>query len=232
MKQLYIFGLLLLLPLFGFSQGEYNNWYFGIHAGMTFNFGAPVALTNCAPTFAIRQCPFTVSDSAGNLQFYVGTYTAFGYMAGVVYNKNHQVMPNSTYLASEWDVDQNYFVVPEPGHDSLFYIFAMDGFPVPGYPNPLGLTYSFLDLRLNGGLGDISGSRNIQIPGAQQTYGMLSGIRHKNNHDVWITVRDYANSYNYLTYLITSAGINTTPVISTSHFKISNQFFTPSMAGN
>ena len=211
----------MLMPFIGFSQGEYNNWYFGEHAGMTFNFGAPVALTNCAPTFAIRQCPFTVSDSAGNLLFYVGIYLNSEYMAGVVYNKNHQVMSNSTYLATMWEVYQNYFVVPKLDDDSSYYIFAMDGYPVPGYPNPLGLTYSLLDLRLNGGLGDIvAGQRNIQVPGAQQTQRMLTGIRHHNNHDVWITVRNNENSSSFLTYLITAAGINATPVISSSLFKL------------
>ena len=41
----------LVMPLYSYSQGEFNNWYFGIHAGITFINGAPVALTNCENAF-------------------------------------------------------------------------------------------------------------------------------------------------------------------------------------
>jgi hypothetical protein len=36
-----ITGLIFLLHFAGFAQGEFNNWYFGDAAGITFNSGPP-----------------------------------------------------------------------------------------------------------------------------------------------------------------------------------------------
>jgi hypothetical protein len=93
----------------------------------------------------------------------------------------------------------------------------MDYLQSSSYPNAKGLSYSIIDMRLNGGLGDIvPGQKNIQVAGAGQTAMMLSGTRHQNNQDVWITVRNYMNSKLFLSYLVTTAGINPVPVVSSS----------------
>jgi hypothetical protein len=70
---------------FGFSQGEFNNWYFGEHAGLNFASGTPVVLTNCSPLFFCEFTTATVSDSSGNLLFYAD-YSR-------VFNRNHAIMP-------------------------------------------------------------------------------------------------------------------------------------------
>jgi uncharacterized protein (TIGR02145 family) len=212
----------VLFPLLIFPQGEFNNWYFGKHAGITFNSGNPTALINCAPSFAENHAPYTVSDSLGNLMFYAGLYFESQYMNGTVYNKNGQIMPNGRYLYTGWGTNQNYMAVQKLDDDSAYYLFAMDERYSPdNYPNPKGLTYSVIDMRLDGGLGDIaSGQKSIQVPGTEQTAAMLSCTRHKNNHDVWLTVRKYINSNSYLTYLITGAGINAVPIVSNSLFNL------------
>jgi len=214
-------GFFFLFPCFLFSQGTNNNWYFGKHAGVTFNYGNPVALTNCATSFAEKYCPFSVSDSSGNLLFYAGIYYESENLQGTVYDRSHQIMPNGHYLYTGWDTKQNYLAIQKLDDDSSYFLFAMDEGYTQNYTNPKGLTYSVIDLRLNGGFGDIvPGQKSIQIPGAEQTNYMLSTTRHKNNHDVWIAVRKYVNSNSYLTYLITSSGINTVPVVSSSLFNL------------
>ncbi len=222
---IWFFILLVLAfcqgPLPAYSQREFNNWYFGKHAGVSFNSGNPVALTNCATSFAEKYCPFSVSDSSGNLLFYAGIYFESENLQGTVYDKSHLVMPNGHYLYTGWDTKQNYLAVQKLNDDSSYFLFAMDEGYTLNYTNPKGLTYSVVDLRLNGGYGDIvPGQKSIQVPGAEQTNYMLSCTRHKNNHDVWVTVRKYVNSNSYLTYLITAAGINTVPVVSSSLFNL------------
>jgi uncharacterized protein (TIGR02145 family) len=228
-RTLSLFGLCFLFPFLSFSQGEFNNWYFGFHSGVTFNSGNPIALTNCAPYFSCQHVSSTVSDSTGSLLFYAGIYNYTGYLYGTIYNKNHQPMSNGQNLPTYWATHQNYLAVQKLDDDSSYYLFTMDGEYDPiNYPNPKGLTYSSIDMRLNGGLGDIvAGQKAIQIPGAGQTRDMLSGTRHKNNCDVWITVRNYMNSYSYLTYLITSAGITPAPVVSNSLIKLVFQAIDP-----
>jgi len=56
-----------LFPFFGFSQGEWKNWYFGSQAGVTFNGGSPQYLMDSP--MATNRSMATVSDSLGNLLF-------------------------------------------------------------------------------------------------------------------------------------------------------------------
>jgi hypothetical protein len=80
--------LIGLLSTFGFSQGEANIWYFGQNAGLDFNGGSPVALTN--GQLATDEGCATISDTNGQLLFYTDGIT--------VYNKNHSIMANGTGL--------------------------------------------------------------------------------------------------------------------------------------
>jgi uncharacterized protein (TIGR02145 family) len=192
------------------SQGEFNNWYFGDKAGITFNTIPPSPLTNCAGSFFSLLNPGAISDSSGNLLFYANwTY---------VYNKNHQVMLNGSGLSSLGSVDQQCFIMQSLSDDSLYYLFTMDSHLDPVFnPDAKGLCYSVVDMRLDGGLGGIvPGLKNVQVMGAGQTSDALTLTRHRNNRDAWIVVREYNNSNKFLAYKITASGINPLPVISNS----------------
>ncbi len=116
MKIKIITGLILLLPLVGFSQGEWNKWYFGFNAGVDFNSGSPIALTNCNPWFDNLYYSVSVSDSLGSLLFYSdGRY---------VFNKNHEVMPDGNTLYA--DGRQGTFAFRKPGSQHIYYLFTMD----------------------------------------------------------------------------------------------------------
>jgi len=82
-----------LFPDYLYPQGEWNNWYFGRHAGITFNSGIPVPLTNCIPSYWSDMSTLTVSDSLGNLLFYGGNSTDER-----VYNRNNVLMPNGILI--------------------------------------------------------------------------------------------------------------------------------------
>jgi len=72
-------ALFLSLPFFGFTQKEFNNWYFGDSAGVSFNIGVPVVfMTNKMPS--VFDGSSNISDSLGNILFYSN--------GGEVYNRN------------------------------------------------------------------------------------------------------------------------------------------------
>ena len=133
-----------------------------------------------------------------------------------IYNRNQQVMPNGNLIGAGGNL-QPSFVVKNPGNDSIYYLFTMDEMAWSVDPDPKGLLYSVIDMDLDGGLGDIPpGQKGIVVPGAEITAEMLTGTRAQNNRDAWIVARKYQNSNEYLTYHVTSAGIDLNPVISNS----------------
>ena len=81
MKKILILTI-LFYSTFVFSQKEANIWYFGENAGLDFNSGTPVALTDGQLNTG-EGCA-SISDSSGNLLFYTDGVT--------VYNKNHANM--------------------------------------------------------------------------------------------------------------------------------------------
>ena len=93
----------LFFPIFSFSQGENNMWYFGHHAGLNFNSGSPVPINNAATMFWGYECTSTPSDSLGNILFYES--------ASYVFNRNNTVMPNGSLLGTVDQPNQPFFAV-------------------------------------------------------------------------------------------------------------------------
>jgi len=205
-KHLYLFGLLLSLPFLGFSQGEWNNWIFGKHAGITFNSGSPVPITTVSPLYYAWEQTLTVSDSLGNLLFYANGWK--------IWNRNNIVMPNGSGLIGGNICQQPVFSAPVPGFPTRYYVF-MVGDPVNGNNTLIGFHYSVVDMSLQGGLGDvISIQKNIYVPGGDSAVDQLTGTRSQNNTDIWIVVRKHNPVTHYLAYRVDASGLNTTPVVS------------------
>ena len=177
------------------AQNEAAIWYFGENAGLDFNSGAPVALTDGA--MITQEGCATISDGNGNLLFYTSGVT--------IWDRTHNPMPNGTGLLGDFSSSQSAIVVPDPGNPDLYYIFTVDDL---GGPN--GFQYSVVDMTLNGGLGDVT-LRNIPLttPVAEK----LTAVEHANGTDIWVLVHTYGNDQ-FLAYLVTPTGLVTTPVVS------------------
>ncbi|GEM_PF-376356 len=207
MKHIYLIGLLLSLPFFGFSQGEWNNWYFGEWAAISFNSGTPQFQAGSQMS-AIRACA-SVSDSLGNLLFYTDGHS--------VYDRTNSIMPNGTGLLAQ-NQDQSVFVVHNISDLNLYYIFTLNCRNCWPPPNPgLGLHYSVIDMRLNGGSGDIVASqKNIMLLDSTHYPISMTATRSHNNKDVWLIVRNSNSDNTFYAFQITSGGIQQPPVISPS----------------
>ena len=104
---------IILIPNLLFSQpGVNSNWYFGNYAGITFNSGSPVALTNGA--LITTEGVATISDNSGNLLFYTDGVT--------VYNRNHVTMTNGTGLFGDASSTQSAIIVQKPGFNNIYYL--------------------------------------------------------------------------------------------------------------
>jgi len=178
-----------------YSQGESNNWYFGDRAGITFNLGAPISLTDGVLN-TLEGCS-TISDPNGNLLFYTDGTT--------VYDRTHNVMPNGTGLLADTSASQSAMIIPQPGSLDIFYIFTIDNL------NGYGLHFSVVDLSLNGGLGDVTNRKNVLLhtPSTEK----ITAVRHANGTDIWI-VSQKASTGQFFNYLIDNNGINLSGVVS------------------
>lgn len=173
---LLIFILLLNLPIYP-QSGPTSNWYFGSNAGITFNSGTPVALTNGALT--TTEGVATISDNFGNLLFYTNGVT--------VWNRNHLIMTNGAGLLGDFSSTQSAIIVQKPLSNNIYYIFTSDN-----DAGPDGIRWSEVDMTLSGGLGSITSNKNIAllVP-AQLSSEKLCAVRNCNNRDLWIISKDW-----------------------------------------
>jgi len=194
-----IVSILVSFPLFSEAQKEYDIWYFGENAGVDFNTGNPVVLTN--GQIDTEEGTSVICDSIGNLLFYTD--------GEKVLNRNHQQMPNGFGLSGSFSSSQSALIVKKPGSNRYYYIFTTDAqFGIMGGCGCL--SYSVVDMSLNGGTGDVT-QKNIVLSNVMEE--KISGVLHRNRQDIWI-VSHQGHTNRFLTYKVTSAGVDTNPVIS------------------
>src|ERR1700754_4994909 len=83
-----------------------NQWYFGRFAGLSFSSIPPVGVGGGqVNTLEGTSC---ISDENGTLLFYTNGV--------LVYNRNHELMPNGIGLKGHVSSFQNSVIVPTPGN--------------------------------------------------------------------------------------------------------------------
>ena len=199
MIKLKLIILFLLLYVIGYTQipGQTTNWYFGTNAGITFNSGSPVALTNGSLT--TTEGVATISDNSGNLLFYTNGVS--------VWNRNHLVMTNGTGLFGDFSSTQSAIIVQKPDQSNIYYIFTSDN-----DAGPDGICYSIVDMSLSTGLGAVT-IKNTQLktPSCEK----LCAVRHCNNVDVWVISHDW-NTNVFTAWSVSSFGVAGITAWSTS----------------
>jgi gliding motility-associated-like protein len=183
------------------GQNETKKWYFGEYAALDFMTNPPTPMFNSAMT-AGEGCA-SMADAAGNLLFYTNY--------DIIYNSQHVPMANGTGLIGNFSSTQAALIVKQPGSTSLYYVFMQSGVGMGTYE---GFHYSIVDMSLAAGMGSVT-VKNVPLY-VNLIWGMaekLCGVRHCNGSDVWIITHEMASN-NFRAYLLTSAGVNPTPVIS------------------
>ncbi|MEZ4795884.1 MAG: T9SS type B sorting domain-containing protein [Flavobacteriaceae bacterium] len=234
-KILLIVSLILWVNLS--AQNEAANWYFGQNAGIQFdNTGNLIGSIDGGQLSTVEGCT-TISDTNGNLLFYTdGT---------LVYNRNHQLMPNGTGLFGDSSSTQSALVVPKPGDANIYYIFTVDTAAVD--QTDFGFNYSEVDMALDGGLGDIT-LKNINL--LQNCSEKITAVlKDCASQSIWVITfasEDGLSSIfnTYHSYEVSTAGVNITSIKSTFPINISGErgsikvspdgtkFISANMAGN
>lgn len=184
------------------SAKQAHIWYFGEKAGMDFNAGSAIPLTNQNVMLAMNASS-VISDSLGNILFLTN--------GRKVYDRTFSIMPNATELYGNLGATQPCIIVPLPGFSHIFYLFTLD---MAFVPNPQsqtkGLTYSIVDMTLRNGLGDATDMLNLPL--LKPVCSKITAVKHGNGKDFWILAHKF-NSNEFYAYLLTSSGLSD-PVIS------------------
>ncbi|MBP7168020.1 MAG: T9SS type A sorting domain-containing protein [Bacteroidia bacterium] len=209
MRSLFLIIFLLVNTV---TSAQYTDryWAFGDSAGIDFK-----NLSNPQPANSILRVRGTcasICDSAGDLLFYCGSPNWIQWLApnniitdGTVINKNHQVFESGDSLVGAlWY--QEMVIVPKPGVDSLFYIFAAGVTTAKK-----GLFYSIVDLNYNNGQGRVI-QKNVQLRNDYIT-DCITAVRHGNGRDWWVLVRSWSSTpTNDITaYLVSPSGVTAMP---------------------
>lgn len=209
MKHLY---LLLILSFFygsASAQGENNIWAFGYGSGLDFSTGSPRAYGSALYTV---EGSASVCGKNGNLKFYSDGAKAF--------NRLHKVMPNGSGLLTDLSITQGVVIVPAVGDTNRYYLFVIcsEGNLQTSYL----LNYSVIDMRLDGGNGDIvPGLKNIRIDSILSEKMFVTRAEGCN---YWVMVHG-SRKPEFHAYKITADGVQTTPVVSTTSFTGDGQFW-------
>ena len=188
-----VFGL---CSLFMFSQNEANIWYFGEYAGLDFNNSSPVPLLDSQMN--AQEGTAVISDTDGNLLFYTDGIT--------VWNRVHQVMFNGEGLKGGLSSFQSAIIVPNPEDINLYYIFTVDH-----ETEPNGLQYSEVDMTLDDGLGGVTSAKNIFLH--SPTPEMITAAKSSTSNEYWVVSHKW-DANEFISYNVSGAGVNHTPVIS------------------
>ncbi len=162
MRKAVLLGLGLLLGRMVFAQKQADNWYFGRNAGISFNSGSPVALTD-GRLNTLEGCS-SISDFDGNLLFYTDGST--------IWNADQAVMQNGTDLNGDFSSTSSGLIVPQPNNPGIYFVFTVDE---PHHDNADddpgtfdgdrvndGLNYSIVDMTQDGGLGAVT-TKNVPL---------------------------------------------------------------------
>lgn len=191
-----------------FAQMEVSKWYFGVNCALDFAGGNPVVI-NPGKTMASAGTAVIADHTTGELLFYTDGRN--------FWNRQHQVMQNAHTMPSYCyaQMTQPAIILPSLVHDYLYHVFAVR----PTFEEPpasplyncsnspviedlddeesgLALFYYLLDMRLDGGLGNVVEAVSNVVVQSNITE-KVTAIPHSESPGYWVIVHGWKNSNFY-----------------------------------
>jgi hypothetical protein len=223
------FTLIVLMMSLGWASAQvpYNKtpeylrgnqrWWVSGKVGLDFSSGT-------AQGYRFEPLP-TLANMGGASVSDPVTGTHLFYTNGTeIFNAAHVMMPNG--LHSVGFAGNNVCVVPVIGEPDRYYVFALRSVGTSGIGTPW-LSYRIVDMSLDAGKGDVDTPNNTIVLTNRSLSEPMVAIP-GDNCDIWLVVHVYgknkneANAFDYLAYHITSAGIDTIPVVSQGKMNMLN----------
>ncbi len=209
MKRILLFIAGLFTVISGFSQMNPGNiWVLGKNVKIDFSGGNAVAYNINNPDFDQGEGVANVCDASGNLLFYTDGVT--------VWDVNNTVIADN--LDGHTSSTQSALIIPNPatwnannGFYSEYYLFTVSS--IEDGSNPF---LSYYKLSWNGNNWTITESGNLLYNVSER----IAGVRIAGKDSYWVVTHGYStnssdsNAKTFYAFLVSSYGLNTTPVTS------------------
>ena len=177
------------------AQNEALVWHFGDSIAVSFASGSPLRIAPSSMT-SPEGCA-SICDANGQLLFYTNgggriPAQSGGQNPGMIWDRNGGLMYDM--MGTEgggFSARQSSIILPDPADPTNYYLFTMEeeefdiGGSVPGQPQGRGLSYFYIDMSLNGGLGGVSSAdQRVFVP----SYEGLSATPNSNGNGYWVVV--------------------------------------------
>ena len=213
--------LFLLLPVL-LSQNK-RDYYWPFGKDQSFEPGVQ------ATEFDFNALPFEPQERQGDLEFDRNNASISDYEGNLLFysngcavaNRLHQIMPNGDsineggFFDIQWRGDcgngypgrQDIMILPDPGNEAGYYILhnLVNIDFVTGEIAIDTLSYSYIDMTLDTGLGDVT-VKNATLHAGLHLWSYLTAMRHANGRDWWIVFPDMDRGYHV--YLLDSEGFH------------------------
>jgi WD40 repeat protein len=201
-KNVYVV-LFCLVSTAGFSQSKRGNIaVFGDLQAIALNFNkSPVAVSILpAPgnvIFRTEEGSASICDNDGKLLFYTNGVA--------VWTRDHVLMPNGGGLTGQNSSTSatQVLIIPFPKDPFLYYI-------VSAQPQGRSLCYSLVDIRLNGGKGDVIDKAIVLN---EKSTEKLCVIPQASGEALWLVTHEFGTD-RFKSFLIDENGLNADPVIT------------------
>jgi hypothetical protein len=205
MKNILIFiAVMLMYTSKSYSQFYTRQnmvWTFGEYVGLNFNSGTPVPFSTSLNT--LESCA-SVCNSSGNLLFYTD--------GKKVHNRFGALMPHGASIVSYGTSStiQGAIITPFIGDTNKYYIFSLQNFEDATDTMRARLSYSVVDMTLNGGMGDVVEASAGTFLYGRLTEGMVAITG--NNNNIWL-VTHRTDTTVFVVFNISSTGVSPTPTL-------------------
>jgi len=182
-------------------QGRY--WYIGSffapRYGLDFTNGAP-ELIPLTEQFT-SESTSVITDENGEVLFSTNGKS--------VWNKNNELLLSLDALQFNTPLSGNRsathtLVLPQPGNDSLYYIFHPNAIEDVEEDSLAEMRYSIINMNLDGGLGEVE-EKNVFL--FAESTEKVAGIRHCNGVDWWVVTHERGSNI-YRTWLLDENGVS------------------------
>lgn len=216
--------IILLIASLSFAQKEDYHWLGGynydnfppdtlIIEGYHIDFNnKPFNIENNVDVkFGIEGNNTSISDKNGNLLFYTN--------GCAVMDANLNLMPNGDSInAGKWfDIFrlhcsfgypgfEDVLILNDPAFEYGYYIFHKPNIYYPQIDDSLQLHYSYVDMRLNNGLGDVTVKNQRYVQNQNLLYSYFTAIQHQDKKSWWI-IQPLEEDSLFLTFLLDETGI-------------------------